>query len=249
MMKPRVPGTASSTGALTARCPRGHSECANDDVRHVSRSSEPSQSGVDGLFGSGAGLPLEADFLAPQPLSAALLSETVFRDAAALFLIGPLLAGVLTLRAFLVGDFLPTGILRPAVPLLDTASLLTGVLRAGAFLAVVFLAGWLLTAFLAFGFRATVLSAPAVLPVGDVRAAFLPEDFDVEGRDGVRRRLVTTVRSPGPGMRLVSPPVSQRTVSMAPLTAVTTPVRGVPVVATSIRVPTSATSISSLVTQ
>ena len=189
---------------------------------------------------------IEEDFLATRPLLAPFRSEAAFRDAAAVFFTGFLPAGVLTLVPSLVPDFLPTGILRPAVVLPDPAFLPTGVLCAGAFPAMAFFAGRLLATFLAFCFRATVLSSAAFLRAGDLPATFLPEDFDVEGGVGFGRRLVTTVRSPGPGMRLVSPPVSHRTVSMAPLTAVTTPVRGVPVVDTSIRVPTSAISISSL---
>jgi hypothetical protein len=60
-------------------------------------------------------------------------------------------------------------------------------------------------------------------------AAVVPPE--VIGRvrpDGVCGRLATTLRTPGPGMRLVSSPVSHRTVIMAPLTAVTTPGRGTP---------------------
>ena len=75
-------------------------------------------------------------------------------------------------------------------------------------------------------------------------AAVAPEVVGRVRADGVRRRLATTLRTPGPGMRLVSSPVSHRTVLMAPLTAVTTPGRGTPFDATAIRSPTSAISVS-----
>ena len=64
---------------------------------------------------------IEEDFLATRPLLAPFLSEVAFRDAAAFFFTGVLPAGVLTLAPSLVADFLPTGILRPAVVLLERA--------------------------------------------------------------------------------------------------------------------------------
>ena len=90
---------------------------------------------------------------------------------------------------------------------------------------------------------ATPLREPAALAF--LTAPVAPEVVEGVRADGVRRRLVTTLRTPGPGMRLVSPPVSHRTVITAPLTAVTTPDRGSPFDATAIRSPTSAISISS----
>jgi len=123
-----------------------------------------------------------------------------------------------------------------SVARLDEAPLATGLLPTGAFLAT----GLLPTG----AFLATPLREPAALVF--LAAAVGPEVVGRVCEDGVRRWLVTTLRTPGPGMRLVSTPVSHRTVIMAPLTAVTTPNRGFPLDATAIRSPTSAISIFSI---
>ncbi|CAN5873279.1 hypothetical protein BH18ACT6_BH18ACT6_19310 [soil metagenome] len=126
---------------------------------------------------------------------------------------------------------LATGFL--PVVLLDEVPLATGFLPAGALLATGFLpAGALLaTGFLPAG----ALLATDILPAeAFLAAAVAPEVVGRVCADGVGRRLVTTLRTPGPGMRLVSLPVFHRTVIMAPLTAVTTPDRGFPFDATAI---------------
>ena len=96
------------------------------------------------------------------------------------------------------------------------------------------------TAFLAGGGGLAAIVFPTALPLG---VAFLttprrdpdppvffatpvaPEGF---GADEDLLRLLTTLRTPGPGTRLVSPPLSHRTVIRTPLTDVTTPDRGPP---------------------
>jgi hypothetical protein len=128
---------------------------------------------------------------------------------------------------------------------LDEFVLVTGFLSASSFIASGFLAtGVLSTAFPpGAAFLATPLrdlAAPVFLA-----ALVAPEVFGRVGADEDLGRLLTALRTPGPGMRLVSPPLSHRTVIMAPLTADTTPDRGSPLDATAIRSPTPAISVSS----
>lgn len=100
---------------------------------------------------------------------------------------------------------------------------------------------------------ATFLAATAFLapPSRELAAivrlvAFVaPEVAGALGADGTRRPLATTLSTPGPGMMLVSPPESHRTLIMTPFMPVTTPERGTPLDVTAIRSPTCAISISS----
>jgi hypothetical protein len=93
----------------------------------------------------------------------------------------------------------------------------------------------------------------------DAVVLFAAEDFAPEARLAVltRARVVcpvdtdrvrlrpTTLRTPGPGIRLVCSPVFQRTVIIEPFTEVTTPARGPDLDVTSTRSPTTVIGSSS----
>lgn len=128
----------------------------------------------------------------------------------------------------------------PAATSLAISFLPAAIFFGAAFFVAVFLTA---TAF----FRGTVFFAAPLRDEAVLVFRFTdvaPRVVAVVRDDAGRRRLVTTLKVPGPGMRLVSPPLSHRTVIMSPRTAVTTPNRGAPLDVVSIRSPTTAILIS-----